>query len=139
MTVAHTPEALPGAGVPPPGGQQSPARRQARHHVERSLPLMPIEPCVFTDEVNPDFEEAVQLSVEAGATAMEIRGRLPGGSITTISNADVEMMQAILAKFNARVGSLGSPFGKCAMDNPEELAQHQRYFDRMLQLAEMFN
>ena len=26
---------------------------------------MPIEPCVFTDEVSPDFEEAVQLSVEA--------------------------------------------------------------------------
>lgn len=99
---------------------------------------MPIEPCVFTDEVNPDFEEAVELSVEAGATAVEIRGRLPGGSITTISNADVELMQAILAKFNARVGSLGSPFGKCAMDNPEEMAQHQRYFDRMLQLARMF-
>jgi sugar phosphate isomerase/epimerase len=106
---------------------------------ERSLPLMPIEPCVFTDEVNSEFEEAVQLSVEAGATAMEIRGRLPGGSITTISNADVEMMQAILAKFNARVGSLGSPFGKCDMENAEELGQHQRYFDRMLQLAEMFD
>ena len=99
---------------------------------------MPIEPCVFTDEVSPDFEEAVQLSVEAGATAMEIRGRLPGGSITTISDVDVEMMQAILAKFGARVGALGSPFGKCAMNNPEELAQHQQYFDRMIELAEAF-
>src|SRR5437899_12821061 len=99
---------------------------------------MPIEPCVFTDEVSQDFEEAVQLSVEAGATAMEIRGRLPGGSITTISDADVEMMQAILAKFDARVGSLGSPFGKCSMDNPEEMEQHQRHFDRMLQLSDAF-
>jgi sugar phosphate isomerase/epimerase len=99
---------------------------------------MPIEPCVFTDEVSPDFEEAVQLSVEAGAVSVEIRGRLPGGSITTISDEDVEMMQAILAKFGARVGSLGSPFGKCHMDNPEEMAQHQRHFDRMLQLSEAF-
>jgi sugar phosphate isomerase/epimerase len=99
---------------------------------------MPIEPCVFTDEVSPDFEEAVQLSVEAGVTAVEIRGRLPGGSITTISDADVETMQAILAKFGARVGSLGSPFGKCAMDKPEELAEHQRHFDRMLQLSAAF-
>src|SRR5712692_4770758 len=99
---------------------------------------MPIQPCVFTDEVSADFEEAVQLSVEAGATAMEIRGRLPGGSITTISDEDVEMMQAILAKFGARIGSLGSPFGKCSMDNPEEMAQHQRYFDRMIELAEAF-
>jgi sugar phosphate isomerase/epimerase len=99
---------------------------------------MAIEPCVFTDEVSPDFEEAVQLSVEAGATAMEIRGRLPGGSITTISDADVAAMQAILAKFGARVGSLGSPFGKCHMDKPEELAEHQRHFDRMLQLSAAF-
>src|SRR5437870_12316662 len=99
---------------------------------------MSIQPCVFTDEVSHDFEEAVQLSVEAGATALEIRGRLPGGSITTISDADVAAMQAVLAKFGARVGSLGSPFGKCHMDNPEELAQHQRHFDRMLQLSRAF-
>jgi sugar phosphate isomerase/epimerase len=99
---------------------------------------MPIQPCVFTDEVSADFEEAVQLSVEAGATAMEIRGRLPGGSVTTISDADVESMHAILAKFGARVASIGSPFGKCSMEDPEELAQHQRHFDRMLQLAERF-
>jgi len=99
---------------------------------------MRIEPCVFTDEVSPDFEEAVQLSVEAGATAIEIRGRLPGGSITTISDEDVATMQAILAKFGARVGALGSPFGKCEMDNPAELAQHQAHFDRMLQLSRAF-
>lgn len=99
---------------------------------------MPIQPCVFTDEVSADFEEAVQLSVEAGATAIEIRGRLPGGSITTITDDDVETMQAVLAKFGATVGSLGSPFGKCSMDNPEEMAQHQRHFDRMLRLAELF-
>jgi sugar phosphate isomerase/epimerase len=99
---------------------------------------MLIQPCVFTDEVSADFEEAVQLSVEAGATAMEIRGRLPGGSVTTISDADVGSMQATLAKFGARVGSIGSPFGKCDMENAEELAQHQRHFDRMLQLAECF-
>lgn len=99
---------------------------------------MPIEPCVFTDEVSLDFEEAVQLSVEAGATAVEIRGRLPGGSITTIADEDVETMQAVLAKFGVRVGSLGSPFGKCSLENPEEMAQHQRHFDRMLQLSEAF-
>src|SRR5262249_56498232 len=84
------------------------------------------------------FEEAVQLSVEAGATRMEIRGRLPGGSVTTVSDADVANLQAILAKFGARVGSIGSPFGKCNMEDPEELAQHQRHFDRMPQLPGRF-
>lgn len=99
---------------------------------------MPIEPCVFTDEVSPDFEEAVQLSVEAGATAMEIRGRLPGGSITIVSDEDVRTMQVILAKFGAHVGSLGSPFGKCHMDDPAELARHHAFFDRMLELSRAF-
>lgn len=99
---------------------------------------MLVQPCVFTDEVSADFEKAVQLSVAAGATAMEIRARLPGGSITTITDGDVETMQAILARFGARVGSLGSPFGKCDINNAEELAQHQRYFDRMLELAAAF-
>ncbi len=99
---------------------------------------MPIQPCVFTDEVSPDFEEAVQRSVEAGATAMEIRGKLPGGSITTISDGDVATMQTVLAKFDARVGALGSPFGKCHMDRPAELDEHQRHFDRMVQLAKAF-
>jgi sugar phosphate isomerase/epimerase len=99
---------------------------------------MAIEVCVFTDEVSPDFEEAVQLSVEAGATGMEIRGRLPGGSVTTITDDDVAAMQAVLAKFGARVASIGSPFGKCDMENPEEMAQHHRHFDRMLQLTEAF-
>jgi sugar phosphate isomerase/epimerase len=99
---------------------------------------MLIHPCVFTDEVHPDFEEAVRQSVAAGARAMEIRGRLPGGSITTISDADVATMRAILDRHGARVGSLGSPFGKCHMDRPAELAEHHRHFDRMLRLAEAF-
>jgi sugar phosphate isomerase/epimerase len=97
-----------------------------------------IEVCVFTDEVAPDFEEAVRQSVAAGATGMEIRGRLYGKSVTTIDDADVRRMQEVLDRHGARVVSIGSPYGKCHRERPEELAEHQRHFERMVALAHAF-
>src|SRR5438270_2829327 len=99
---------------------------------------MKIEPCVFTDEVAGDFEEAVRRSVEAGATGLEIRGKLFGKSVTGITDDEVGQMQAIMERHGARVASIGSPFGKCDMNNPVELEQHQRHFERMVQLAHVF-
>jgi L-ribulose-5-phosphate 3-epimerase len=99
---------------------------------------MKIEPCVFTDEVAGEFEEAVRLSVAAGATGLEIRGKLFGKSVTSITDEEVGQMQAIMEKHGAHVASVGSPFGKCDMNNPAELEQHQRHFARMVQLAHAF-
>src|SRR4051794_9502337 len=99
---------------------------------------MEIEPCVFTDEVAPDFEEAVRQSVAAGATGLEIRGKLFGKSVTAITDEEVGQMQAIMERHGAHVASVGSPFGKCDMNKPEELALHQRHFVRMVELAHVF-
>src|SRR5690348_5960711 len=99
---------------------------------------MAIEVSVFTDEVAPEFEEAVRQSVAAGATGLEIRGRLYGKSVTTITDDDVRRMQEVMARHVARVAAIGSPFGKCDMDRPEELAEHQRHFERMVALAHAF-
>jgi sugar phosphate isomerase/epimerase len=99
---------------------------------------MRIEPCVFSDEVAADFDEAVRLSVEAGATGLEIRGKLFGKGVTGITDEDVGRMQAILERHGARVAAIGSPFGKCDMNDPAELEQHQRHFERMVQLAHVF-
>lgn len=97
-----------------------------------------IEVCVFTDEVAHDFEEAVGLTTAAGATAMEIRGRLYGKNVTTIDDDDVRRMEDVLDRHEARVASIGSPFGKCDRERPEELAEHQRHFERMVELAHVF-
>jgi sugar phosphate isomerase/epimerase len=97
-----------------------------------------IEVCVFTDEVAPDFEEAVRLARAAGATGMEIRGRLYGKNVTTIEDEDVRRMQDVLARHGARVASIGSPFGKCHRESPAEQAEHQRHFERMVALAHAF-
>ena len=97
-----------------------------------------IDVCFFADEVSKDFDEAVKLGVQAGANTVEVRGGLWGKSVTTIDNDDVKRMQDVLAKYNAKVASIGSPFGKCHHEKPEEYAQHLRYFDRMVELAHAF-
>lgn len=98
-----------------------------------------IDVCFFADEVSKDFDEAVRLGVEAGANTVEVRGGVWGKNVTTIDNDDVKRMQDVLVKYGAKIGSIGSPFGKCHHDNPEEYAQHLRHFDRMVELAHAFD
>ena len=98
-----------------------------------------IKVCVFADEVSKeDFDEAVKLSVEAGADTVEVRGGIWGKHVTQIDDDDVKRMQDVLAKYGATVASIGSPFGKCSHEDEEEYQQHLRYFDRMVELAHAF-
>src|SRR5204863_9943744 len=96
---------------------------------------MAIRSCVFSDEVSPDFEEAVRLSVEAGAEGLELRGRMWGKSIGQIDDAEGGRVTEVCSRFGARVGVIGSPVGKCDMENAEECRQHQALFRRMAELA----
>lgn len=98
-----------------------------------------LDVCFFADEVSrEDFEEAVKLGVEAGANTVEVRGGVWGKHVTEINEDDVKRAQDVLSKYNVRVSSIGSPFGKCAIDNPEEYDRHLRHFDRMVELAHTF-
>lgn len=99
---------------------------------------MPIRPCIFTDEVAADFDEAVRRSVEAGAEGLELRGKLFGKSITQIDDADVERIQAVCERHGARVAVIGSPIGKCDLEDPDECGRHQTNFERMAVLAHVF-
>lgn len=99
---------------------------------------MPIRPSVFSDEVAPEFEEAVRLSVEAGAEGLELRGRMWGRSIGQIDDGDVRRIQEVCGRFGAQVAVIGSPVGKCDMENPEECRRHQALLGRMVQLAHTF-
>lgn len=98
-----------------------------------------IDVCFFADEVSKiDFEEAVKLGVEAGANTVEVRGGVWGKHVTEIDDDDVKRAQDVLSNYDVRVASIGSPFGKCAVDNPQEYEQHLRHFDRMVELAHAF-
>jgi len=98
-----------------------------------------IEACVFADEVSKDFDEAVRLSVEAGATCIELRGGIWGRAVQDCTDEDVERMQGVLSKYGARVAVIGSPVGKCHIDNAKEVENHIKWFDRMCELAHAFD
>jgi len=97
-----------------------------------------IRACYFSDEVSPDFEEAVRLGSEAGAHAIEIRSRIFGKKVQDIDEDDVKKMKEILAKYDVRVAVIGSPCGKCSLDRPEERAEHLKMFQHMCKLAHTF-
>ena len=99
-----------------------------------------IDVCFFADEVSKtDFEEAIKLGVEAGANTVEVRGGVWGKHVTEIDDDDVQRVQDVLSTYNVRVASVGSPFGKCAIDDTEEYDQHRKHFDRMVTLAHAFD
>ena len=98
-----------------------------------------MELAFFADEVSKeDFDEAVRLGVEAGATGVELRGGIWGRRIQEIDDDEVKRVQDVLGKYGVRILSVGSPFGKCAHDSQEERDAHHRMFDRMVELAKVF-
>ncbi len=97
-----------------------------------------IKTCIFADEVSKDFEEAVRLSHEAGADYVEVRGGIWGKDVTTANDDDIARMKDVLAKYNVKIGCIGSPFGKCSFDK-EEYERHLNIFHRMIELAHIFD
>lgn len=99
-----------------------------------------MELAYFADEVSKeDFDEAVRLGVEAGATGIELRGGIWGERVQQISNDTVKRVQDTLSRYGVKVLCLGSPVGKCSHEDVEEQAEHHCFFDRMLELAEVFD
>jgi sugar phosphate isomerase/epimerase len=99
---------------------------------------MSIRPCIFSDEVAPDFDEAARRCAEAGAEGLELRGRLFGKSITEIDADDVMLIQDVCRRHRLEVAVIGSPVGKCSPDDAGEMRRHQEHFQRMVELAELF-
>ncbi len=97
-----------------------------------------IRTCLFADEVSKDFDEAVKLSKEAGAEYIEVRGGIWGKNVTTADDDDVKRMQEVLAKYDMKVGAIGSPFGKCTFED-EDYGKHMKFFPRMVELAHIFD
>jgi sugar phosphate isomerase/epimerase len=97
------------------------------------------DPCVFTDEVANEFPEAVRLAKAAGARQLEIRGKLFDKRIQDLDPDTIELIRRECDANDVEIGSLGSPVGKCSMDDPEEIERHDRYFQTMLQLSDEFD
>lgn len=98
-----------------------------------------IEPTFITAEMSNDFEEAVDLGVEAGISTVAIRSNIWGKSVVEITNDDVSQMKEILSKYEVRIGEILSPVGKCNIEDAAQVEQHLEIFRRMVQLAHLFD
>ena len=98
-----------------------------------------IELSYFSDELGTeDVRESLRMGTEAGATAIEIRSRLFGGCVNTMSNDDVKTLRGYCDEYGARVAIIGSGVGKVSLDDPDEVELNIKRFHRMVELAHMF-
>lgn len=77
----------------------------------------------FTDEISQDLERACAVCTEFGVEGAEIRG-VWDTACQKLSDAQVRNIKTILADHGMVTCSIGSPFGKCALEDPAEVAGH---------------
>lgn len=92
---------------------------------------------VFTDEIDQDFQRAVDVSLEFGLQGLEVRS-VWDTKPQDLSDEQVARMKAILAGTGLSVCSIGSPFFKCDIDKADERAQHLDILRRSIRLANAF-
>lgn len=88
----------------------------------------------FTDEISQDLEHACEVMNLFGATGAEVRGVWDKG-VHKISDAEVREVRRILDDHGIAACSVGSPFGKCELDDPNALAQHMDILRRCSDVA----
>jgi len=77
----------------------------------------------FTDEISQDLEQACKVCCEFGVEGVEIRGvwQTP---VQKLTDEQVRDIKRIVADHGLTVCSIGSPFGKCELDQAAEVAAH---------------
>lgn len=112
-----------------------------------------IELAAITDEISQDFEHALDVLCEYGATGAELRG-LWGTNIADLDDAQIERARRALRVRSLRAACLATPFFKCDLTyktpNPGESAgrmhlaqprsmdQQMNLLRRCIQLAHLF-
>ena len=88
----------------------------------------------FTDEISQDFAHACDVCVEFGVQGLEIRGVWECG-VHKLTDGQVRDAKQIAADRGLVVCSIGSPFGKCEVDKPDEIAEHMDILRRCADVA----
>jgi sugar phosphate isomerase/epimerase len=108
----------------------------------------------ITDEISQDFEHALDVLVEYGATGAELRG-LWGVNIADITDEQAARAKRALTERGLRVAALSTPFFKCDLDveaanvgeaagrmhlaTPRGLPQQMDMLRRCIELAHLFD
>lgn len=88
----------------------------------------------FTDEISQDLAHAVGVCGEFGVEGLELRG-VWDTPVHKLTDAQVKDIRAIVDDSGMKVCSIGSPFGKCELDNPAEIAEHYDYLRRCAEIG----
>lgn len=83
----------------------------------------------FTDEISQDLARACAVLREFDAAGAELRG-VWGTNVKDLTDAQVAEIKRIVTDHGIRVASIGSPFGKCELDNASEVAAHMDLLKR---------
>ena len=93
---------------------------------------------VFTDEIDQDFQRAVDVALEFGLKGLEVRS-VWDTKVQDLTPGQVARMKKIISGTGLSVCSIGSPFYKCDIDSPQERAEHLEILKRCLRLAKEFD
>lgn len=88
----------------------------------------------FTDEISQDLEEACRVLADFGAEGAELRG-VWGVNIGEVSGEQVQRIKRVVEDHGIEVCSIGSPFGKCDLDDAAEVARHMDLLQRCADTA----
>lgn len=97
-----------------------------------------IETCVFTDELSPDFDEAVRICAELHVRYVEPRAVWD----TNINRIDIDgakRMKKVLDRYGVKVGVIGSGFGKCSLIDEDEWKEHLEILERQIRFCDLFD
>jgi len=83
----------------------------------------------FTDEISQDLARACQVLTEFGGEGVELRG-VWDTPVHKLDDAQVAEIKRIVADHGLTVCSIGSPFGKCELEEPDEVADHMAILRR---------
>jgi sugar phosphate isomerase/epimerase len=88
----------------------------------------------FTDEISQDLAKACSVCTEFNVTGAELRG-IWETNVKDLTDDQVREVRAVIAGHGMTVCSIGSPFGKCELGSPAEVAAHMDILRRCADIA----
>lgn len=89
----------------------------------------------FTDEISQDLERACQVCWDFGVEGVEIRG-VWDTPCQELTDEQVNEVRRITSDYGLVVCSIASPFGKCELGAPQEVAAHMDHLRRCSDIAQ---
>lgn len=89
---------------------------------------------VITDEISQDLEAAAKLAAEYGLTGLELRTVWNKG-VHQLTDEELDKVLEIAGSYKMEVPAISSPFFKCELTNPEEIANHYEILAKAIAAA----